>query len=296
VTPTAGSVFSGLDGLGLAAEALGFQVRWQVEADPWRRQVLAARWPEVARHGDIKEVTARDLEPVDLVVAGPPCQPISNAGRWKAQADPRWLWEELARLLRDLRPGHVFLENPAALLGRGMGIVLGLLAACGYVESWRCLRALDVGAPHQRDRVWILARLPDADLQGLKGTALVGKAAGEPGPDAAGGGPRSLVALWPTPLSSDGQGGRRTKGRSRQGEVGLPSAVADAVLWPTPTASNPNEFEDLYSWQARQARVGRSRRWPPPAEEREVLRSAYAAAVDQAESAEQACREASGSG
>ncbi len=234
---TAGCLFSGLGGLDLATETLGFDVAWQVEADPWRRQVLATRWPEVVRYGDVKEVSACDLEPVDLVVAGPPCQPISNAGHRKAQADPRWLWEELARLLRDLRPRHVFLENPSALLGRGMGAVLGLLAACGYVGSWRCLRALDIGAPHARDRVWILARLADASRE-RDGWPRLGAVDG--------GQAAASIALWPTP-----KGSASHYGQPRPNDRGDLQA---AVLWPTPTASNPNEFEDLDSWQARRDR------------------------------------------
>ncbi len=258
----AGSLCSGIGGLDLAAEALGYEAAWQVEADPWRRDVLAARWPEVACHGDIKEVSARDLEPVDLVVAGPPCQPISNAGRRKAQADPRWLWEELARLLRDLRPGHVFLENPSALLGRGMGVVLGLLAACGYVGSWRCLRASDIGAPHKRDRVWILARLADAPRerdgwpwlgavdggQAVADADLPGLAERRPPwppiPESAGDGQGAGgVALWPTPTRGEGTGYMS----GTHADTWRPTLKSAANgLWPTPAAADGNRSSAVY--------------------------------------------------
>ena len=93
----------------------------------------------------------------EILTAGFPCQPVSMAGKGLAQDDPRWLWPEVERFVRVLRPRVVLLENVPGLLVRGMGDVLGGLAACGYDAGWRVLAAADVGAPHLRQRVWIVA-------------------------------------------------------------------------------------------------------------------------------------------
>lgn len=92
-----------------------------------------------------------------ILTAGFPCQPVSSAGKRLAQRDERWLWPEVARIVRDLRPPLVLLENVSGLLVRGMGDVLGGLATCGYDAEWQVLSAAAVGAPHLRRRVWILA-------------------------------------------------------------------------------------------------------------------------------------------
>jgi DNA (cytosine-5)-methyltransferase 1 len=96
-------------------------------------------------------------ERVDLICGGFPCQPVSVAGKRLAQADERWLWPEFARVIRVLRPRFALVENVPGLLTRGMGDVLSDLAALGYDAEWRCISAADVGAPHQRDRIWIVA-------------------------------------------------------------------------------------------------------------------------------------------
>lgn len=93
----------------------------------------------------------------EILTAGFPCQPVSIAGKRLAQADPRWLWPEVARMVRALRPRVILLENTPGLLIYGMGDVLRDLAACGYDASWRVLAAADVGAPHLRERLWIVA-------------------------------------------------------------------------------------------------------------------------------------------
>jgi DNA (cytosine-5)-methyltransferase 1 len=94
---------------------------------------------------------------VDLVCGGFPCQPVSLAGKGLAQADSRWLWPAFADVIRQLRPAYVLVENVPGLLGRGMGDVLGDLAVLGYDAEWDCIPAAFVGAPHIRNRVWIVA-------------------------------------------------------------------------------------------------------------------------------------------
>jgi len=95
---------------------------------------------------------------VDLICGGFPCQPVSVAGKRLAQADERWLWPEFARVVRALRPRFVLVENVPGLLVRGFGDVVGDLATCGYDAEWDCIPASAVGAPHRRDRVWLVAR------------------------------------------------------------------------------------------------------------------------------------------
>ena len=124
------------------------------------------------------------LEPVDLIAGGFPCQPVSVAGRQAAQDDVRWLWPEFARVVRELRPRLVLVENVRNLLavngGSAFGEVVGDLAALGYDAEWHVVSAADVGAPHLRERVWIVAHanMADASGQRLEGLEQAGAAAG----------------------------------------------------------------------------------------------------------------------
>jgi DNA (cytosine-5)-methyltransferase 1 len=170
---TFGSLFSGIGGFDYGLERAGWSPRWQVEINDYCQRVLAKHWPDVPRYGDVRGFPGgggcttsscrwcRDEYGVDLIVGGFPCQPVSAAGRQAAQSDPRWLWPEFARVIRVLRPRLVLVENVAALLsvngGSAYGDVLGDLAACGYDAEWDCLPASAFGAPHRRDRVWLVA-------------------------------------------------------------------------------------------------------------------------------------------
>lgn len=160
------SLFSGIGGLELGLERAGMTVVGQVEIDPFCRQVLAKHWPEVPRHDDVRTCVEWWLgEPrpaVDVVAGGFPCQPVSVAGQRRAQADDRWLWPAFHAVIRDLRPRYAIMENVPGLLGRGMGDVLGDLAEIGYDTEWDCIPAAAVGAPHRRDRVFVVA-YPDRD-------------------------------------------------------------------------------------------------------------------------------------
>ncbi|GAA2617209.1 DNA cytosine methyltransferase [Paractinoplanes durhamensis] len=160
-----GSLCSGFGGLDLAVETvLGAQLAWYAETDPHARTVLAARWPDVANLGDIRTVTWDQVEPVDIVTAGFPCQDISDAGRRAGITGPHsGLWAAVADAVRALLPPLVFVENVSALLRRGFDVVHRDLAAIGYDTRWICLRAGDVGAAHRRDRLFLLAARPDFD-------------------------------------------------------------------------------------------------------------------------------------
>lgn len=154
-----GSLFSGYGGLDLAVmAALGGEVTWHSEIDPHPARVLAARFPDVPNLGDITKVDWSAVEPVDVLCGGFPCQDISNAGKRAGIEGARsGLWSEFARAIRILRPGLVVVENVAALLGRGLGRVLGDLAECGYDAQWMCVSASDVGACHRRKRLFLAA-------------------------------------------------------------------------------------------------------------------------------------------
>lgn len=155
---TVGSLFSGIGGFDLGLERAGMRVRWQVEIDPYCQRVLAKHWPHVQRYGDIQSVDWGTVEPVDVLCGGFPCQDISLAGKGAGLAGERsGLWFEYARAIEALTPRYVIIENVAALRSRGLDQVLGSLAALGYDAEWHCIPASAVGAPHRRDRVWIVA-------------------------------------------------------------------------------------------------------------------------------------------
>ncbi len=157
-----GSLFTGVGGLDLALEAVGFgPPAWQVENDSFCRSILSKRWPGTTRFADVRDAGAHNLAPVRIIAGGPPCQPVSVAGLGEAQSDERWLWPEFARIVGELRPEYVFVENVSGLLtaghGSAFGEVLGSLASLGFAAEWGCFRASDVGAPHRRERVFLLA-------------------------------------------------------------------------------------------------------------------------------------------
>jgi DNA (cytosine-5)-methyltransferase 1 len=155
------SLFSGIGGLELGLERAGMTTVAQVEIDPYCRRVLEKHWPEVPRHDDVR--TCVDWwrgEPrpvVDLVCGGFPCQPIAQDGHRLGTADPRWLWPFMAAVVRQIRPRYVLVENVADLVVRGLGDVLGDLAALGYDAEWQSIPAASVGAPHRRERIFIVA-------------------------------------------------------------------------------------------------------------------------------------------
>jgi DNA (cytosine-5)-methyltransferase 1 len=157
---TVGSLFAGIGGFDLGFERAGFEIKWQVEIDSFCRQVLEKHWPNVRRYGDVRTLDrfAGLPEQVDVICGGFPCQDISFAGPGAGLAGTRsGLWSEYLRIIRELRPEYVVVENVAALLARGMGTVLGDLAASGYDAEWDCIPASSLGAHHRRDRVWIVA-------------------------------------------------------------------------------------------------------------------------------------------
>lgn len=163
---TFGSLFAGIGGMDLGLERAGMTCRWQVEIDPFCRKVLEKHWPEVPKYGDIRQITGDELEQVDVIAGGFPCQPVSLAGKQLAQSDERWLWPEFSRIIRMARPRFALLENVEGLLVHGAGDVLRDLAESGYDAEWDCLPAAAFGAPHLRYRVFIVAYPNGSRLEG----------------------------------------------------------------------------------------------------------------------------------
>lgn len=150
------SMFSGCGALDLGLERTGgFETIAFCEINPTATAILARHWPHVPNLGD---VTKADFPDADVIAAGFPCQDLSNAGKRAGLAGERsGLWREVVRAIRVVRPRVVLLENVAALRSRGLGKVLGDLAALDYDAEVHCIPASHVGAPHNRDRIWIVA-------------------------------------------------------------------------------------------------------------------------------------------
>ena len=155
---THGSLFAGIGGFDLGFERAGIKTVWQVEIDPFCREVLERHWPNVQRFEDVRECGEHNLCRVDIITGGFPCQDLSLAGLGAGLSGERsGLWSELYRCIRTLRPGFALVENVSALLVRGFGRVLSDLAEIGYCCEWDCLCAGYFGAPHLRERLFVLA-------------------------------------------------------------------------------------------------------------------------------------------
>lgn len=165
------SLCSGVGGLDLGVELAlpGSRVVAYVEREATAACILAARMEEGSLAqapiwSDIYTFPAGSFHGcVDLVTAGFPCQPWSHAGARQGETDERWIWPRIAEIIADCGAGWVYLENvPGLVSGGGLEPVLGDLSDLGFDAEWASLRASDVGAPHRRERVFILANLADA--------------------------------------------------------------------------------------------------------------------------------------
>lgn len=258
-----GSLFSGYGGLDMAvANVTGATTAWVSDIDKGACKILAHRHPEIPNLRDITTIDWSQVEPVDILTGGFPCQDVSHAGkRAGIRPDTRsGLWTQMAYAIEQLHPRLVVIENVRGLLSanahsdlepcpwclgdrssesalRALGAVLGGLAELGYDAIWQGLRAADVGAPHGRFRVFIVAHAADADDgRRWEHHPRLGRV---PIAD-----PDRRAALMPTPRATDGtKGGPNQRGSS--GDLMLPSAV----LLPTPTAQDgannggPSQFD-----------------------------------------------------
>lgn len=183
-----GEICAGYGGLGLGLGLLAdVDTRWVADVDAGPSRILARHWPDAPNLGDITRIDWTAVEPVDVIAGGTPCQDLSNAGH-RAGIRPgtrSGIWEAMAHAIEEIKPRVVVWENVAGArsaaaysrlesgsgcLGggadrpvlRALGRVVGDLAGLGYDAAWESLRASDVGAPHRRERVFVLAWRPDA--------------------------------------------------------------------------------------------------------------------------------------
>ena len=152
-----GSLCTGYGGLDMAVEAyFNAETVWCAEYDKYASQLIAQRF-NITNYGDIKSIDWADLEPIDIMTAGYPCQPFSVAGKRRGENDERHIWPYIKEAIRTLRPRWVILENVKGHLSLGFDQVLGDLAEIGYDARWKIVRAGEVGAPHHRRRLFIVA-------------------------------------------------------------------------------------------------------------------------------------------
>lgn len=156
-------LFSGIGGFSLGLERAGMKIKAFCEIEEYPRQVLSKHWPCVPIYNDVKALTNDTLRKdnipsIDVMCGGFPCQDISLAGKGAGlQGERSGLWYEYARLIGEVGPKWVIIENVRALLGRGLIIILQNLCALGFDVEWHCIPASALGAHHQRDRIWIVA-------------------------------------------------------------------------------------------------------------------------------------------
>jgi DNA (cytosine-5)-methyltransferase 1 len=160
---TVASLFSGIGGIDLGFERVGFEINYQCELQPFCLSVLEQHWPSVPRGTDIKEVSSDEIPTSDIWAAGFPCQDVSLARMGKRdglRGRQSGLFFEFARLLGEARPRVFLLENVSGLLsshkGRDFGLVLGTLAELGYSLGWRVLNSKNFGVPQSRSRVYVV--------------------------------------------------------------------------------------------------------------------------------------------
>ena len=261
---TIGSLFTGYGGLDMGvAMALDpdARVAWTSDVEPGPCKLAATRWPDTPNLGDITQINWDDVEPVDIICGGSPCQDLSLAGKraGMAQGTRSGLWESMAAAVETIRPRLVVWENvlgaisarayspvesePGMLgnestgpLVRAAGRVVGDLASLGYSCAWRVVRASDAGAPHQRARFFLIG-YPDGEPWGVRRPARPRKAQGGwPFSESAGSG---VGALMPTPTSSDHKACNHQDGTGHS----LTQAVQ---LLPTPQAVNASRSSAGY--------------------------------------------------
>jgi DNA (cytosine-5)-methyltransferase 1 len=160
--PAVLDLFSGIGGFSLGLERAGFRTAAFCEIDQKACAVLNKHWPNVPIFNDVSTLTKDVLDEhgiaIDVICGGFPCQDISATGRGAGLDGERsGLWWQFHRLISEIRPSFAIIENVSILRSRGLADVLGSLAALGYDAEWHCVPACAVGAPHKRDRIWIVA-------------------------------------------------------------------------------------------------------------------------------------------
>ena len=171
-------LFSGIGGFSLGLEATGgFETVAFCDIEEFPRKVLQKHWPHVKQYTDIKELNYEKLKsdglvPIDIITGGYPCQPFSVAGRKKGEKDPRHLWPEYFRLVKELRPTWVIGENVGGHIKLGLDTVLENLESEGYAVRTFSIPASAIGANHKRERVWIVANTDSGGNKGEKSRSI----------------------------------------------------------------------------------------------------------------------------
>jgi DNA-cytosine methyltransferase len=152
-------LFSGIGGFSLGLERAGMKTVAFCEVDKKAQLVLKKHWPDVPIFDDVSNLKGEHIEQtIDIICGGFPCQDISLAGKGAGLEGKRsGLWTEFHRLIKEIRPKYAIIENVSALRSRGLDQVLRSLSEIGYDAEWHCITAASVGAPHRRDRIWIVA-------------------------------------------------------------------------------------------------------------------------------------------
>jgi DNA (cytosine-5)-methyltransferase 1 len=159
-------LFSGIGGFALAAKWNGIETKAFCEIDPWARKVLNKNFPGIPIHNDVKTLSGKQYEGIDLITGGYPCQPFSLAGKRCGENDDRHLWPEVFRIIKEARPRWALCENVAGHVTMGLDKVLSDLGSEGYTGEPIIIPACAKNAQHRRDRVWIIAHSGGARLQG----------------------------------------------------------------------------------------------------------------------------------
>lgn len=163
---TAGFLFSGMGGFEEAARQMGLDIRWSCEIDTDCQIVLREKWghlPHWKLYDDVKTIPLNELEYVDIIFGGFPCQPFSVAGEQRGTADDRHLWPYFDKIIRHLKPRWVIGENVPGIRNMALDLVLSDLESAGYTPQTLDIPAASKGFCHIRQRYWIIARRNDAD-------------------------------------------------------------------------------------------------------------------------------------
>jgi DNA (cytosine-5)-methyltransferase 1 len=158
---TVGSLFAGIGGLDLGFKRAGFEVIWQCEQDDFCTKILNKHWPDTPVYDDVRKLYTDDgpnPERPDILCGGFPCKDISLAGKGAGLDGERsGLWWQYHRIIGAVRPRYAVVENVPALVGRGLPAILGALSEIGYDAEWEIVSAAALGAPHVRERLFIVA-------------------------------------------------------------------------------------------------------------------------------------------
>ena len=166
-------LFSGIGGFSLGLERAGMKTIAFCEVDKKCQEVLRKHWKDVPIFDDVTTLKGTDIDgTVDVICGGFPCQDISLAGKGAGlEGERSGLWWEFHRLIKEIKPKYAIIENVSALRNRGLDQVLRSLNEIGYDAEWHCITAASIGAPHRRDRIWIVAYPRDSSRwDGISGS------------------------------------------------------------------------------------------------------------------------------